>query len=124
MKRLFAFLTLFTLFLAACGERDTTYDNFAQCIADSGTTYYGAFWCHNCETQAELFGDSKDLLPYVECAQGGKDAQVALCEREEIGGYPTWEFPDGTRESGVQSLEALSEATSCPLPGEESIMMQ
>ncbi len=116
-------VTLFaTLLLLTACERDTTYDNFATCIADSETVFYGAFWCPHCADQKALFGDSVDLLPYVECDPNGKDSQTQLCKEEGIEGYPTWKFPDGTVKSGLVSLEDLSDLTSCPLPGEESIM--
>lgn len=118
MKKLLALVLLLPILLVAC-ERDTTYDEFAQCLDDSGTKYYGAFWCPNCQEQSELFGDSKDLLPYIECAQGGQDAQVQLCLDENIQGYPTWHFPDGSELTGKQSLETLSDYSGCPLPGEE-----
>ncbi len=123
MKKIFASLLAFSaVFLVACGERDVTLDPFAQCIADSGTTFYGAFWCPHCNEQKEAFGDSVDLLPYVECAQGGKDAQPELCEAEGVDRYPTWKFPNGTVTTGVLSFETLAEQTSCPLPGNETIL--
>lgn len=116
-------VTLFAaLFLLTACERDTTYDNFATCIADSDTVFYGAFWCPHCADQKKLFGDSVDLLPYVECDPNGKDSQTQLCKEEGVESYPTWKFSDGTVKTGLVSLEDLSELTSCPLPGEESIM--
>lgn len=121
MRKLFSFILLSSTLLLAC-ERDTTYDSFAQCIADSGVQFYGAFWCPHCKDQKDIFGDSADLLPYVECDPNGKDSQAKLCEDENIGNYPTWEFPDGSKETGVYTLEELSEATNCPLPGEGSVM--
>lgn len=94
------------------------YDQFASCIAESGTTYYGAFWCPNCQNQEALFGRSAKLLPRVECSTPDGRGQLQVCQDAEIEGYPTWEFPDGTRVTGTQSFEALAEATSCPLPQE------
>jgi hypothetical protein len=122
MRKLLA-LSLLTLTLLGC-ERDTTNDLFAQCIADSGAVFYGAFWCPHCQDQKKEFGDSKDLLPYVECDANGKDSQAGLCKSKGVKSYPTWEFPDGTMKSGVLTFEELSTATSCPLPGEESLMVQ
>jgi hypothetical protein len=119
MKKFLSFLLIIaSISLIAC-ERDTTYDEFAQCLTDSGTVYYGAFWCHNCQEQAKLFGDSKDLIPYVECDAGGKNPQVELCLEEGIDAYPTWRFPDGSELLGLQTLKTLSEKSYCPLPGEE-----
>lgn len=90
-------------------------DSFASCIADSGTIYYGAFWCPNCKNQEALFGRSARLLPRVECSTPDGKSQLPVCQEAEIKGYPTWDFTDGTRKTGVQSLEALAEATSCSL---------
>ncbi len=91
-------------------------DAFASCIKDSGTTYYGAFWCPNCKNQEALFGRSAKLLPRVECSTPDGKGQLKICQDADIKGYPTWEFANGTRESGTQSLERLSEATGCLLP--------
>lgn len=123
MNKFFTLFILSAFLLAAC-ERDTTYDAFSQCLADSGVKYYGAFWCPNCQNQTKMFGDSKDLVPYIECDQNGKDSQYALCNQENITKYPTWKFPDGRIETGVQTLEDLSAWSGCALPGEESVMLK
>ena len=91
-------------------------DAFASCIKDSGTTYYGAFWCPNCKNQEALFGRSAKLLPRVECSTPDGRGQLQVCQDAGIKGYPTWQFVDGTRESGTLSLARLSEATGCALP--------
>src|ERR1700677_3533911 len=44
------------------------YDAFAQCIANTSTTFYGAWWCPHCQAQKTEFGDAAKYLPYVECA--------------------------------------------------------
>jgi hypothetical protein len=123
MKKL-AILFLSLLALTGCGTRDTTNDAFATCIANSGATFYGAFWCPHCQDQKKEFGDSKDLLPYVECDANGKDPDLAACNANNVVSYPTWIFADGTKATGLQNFEELSEATSCALPGEESVMFK
>jgi thiol-disulfide isomerase/thioredoxin len=40
------------------------YDEFATCIAGSGATFFGAFWCPHCLDQKRDFGRSAKLLPY------------------------------------------------------------
>lgn len=122
MKKILAITIFSILLLAACGERDIRYDAFATCIADSGAKFYGAFWCPHCKNQKELFGDSVDLLPYVECAEGGKNAQVELCKEENIQQYPTWKFKNGELRTGEQTFQELSELTNCPLPGNETVL--
>ncbi|MDP3874957.1 MAG: hypothetical protein Q8Q22_00335 [bacterium] len=91
-------------------------DAFASCIKESEATYYGAFWCPNCKNQEALFGRSAKLLPRVECSTPDGSGQLKVCQDADIKGYPTWEFANGTRESGTLSLERLSEATGCLLP--------
>lgn len=96
-------------------------DNFAQCLKDSGATFYGAFWCPHCNNQKKLFGSSKSLLPYVECSTPNGQAQTQICIDKNITGYPTWEFADGTRPfQGEVSLSDLSAKTGCPLPVEDN----
>ncbi len=97
---------------------DTKYDAFAQCIKDSGATFYGAFWCTHCQAQKKLFGSSAKLLPYVECSSLDGRSQLPVCTEKNIEGYPTWEFADGSRLGGEVSLDVLSEKTLCPLPTE------
>ena len=91
-------------------------DAFATCIAESGATFYGAFWCPHCQNQKAMFGTSARLLPYVECSTPDGNSQLPVCNDAGVKGYPTWEFADGSRESGEVSLERLAEKTSCTLP--------
>jgi len=104
------------LFLVSANSKPGKLDEFAQCLKDRGAVFYGAFWCPHCQNQKAMFGKSQKLLLYVECStQDGKD-QLAVCQEKKITGYPTWEFADGSEESGEVSLEKLAEKTSCPLP--------
>lgn len=92
---------------------------FAQCIKDSGTTFFGAFWCPHCLDQKSAFGKkAAALLPYQECSTANRQ-QNNICKEEGIESYPTWEFPDGKRLSGELSFFELAENTGCPLPGNE-----
>lgn len=92
------------------------YDTFAQCLGEQGATFYGAFWCPHCQEQKSLFGKSDGLLPYVECSTPDGQGQLPVCVDAGIQGYPTWEFSDGERVSGVVSLQALASKTGCELP--------
>jgi len=92
------------------------YDTFAQCLQDKGAVFYGAFWCPHCNDQKKAFGSSQKLLPYVECSLANGQGQTQACLDKKIASYPTWEFADGTRENGKQTLEKLAEKTSCVLP--------
>jgi thiol-disulfide isomerase/thioredoxin len=91
------------------------YDDFAQCISDSGTKFYGAYWCPHCQSQKALFGKSVKKLPYVECAVS-QDKQTQICIDNKIESYPTWEFSDGSRVTGELTFTELAEKTSCAVP--------
>ncbi len=96
------------------------YDELAQCISDSGATFYGAWWCPNCERQLSDFGKSQTLLPYIECANPDR-SQTAICTEASVTAYPTWVFPDGRRLEGTQKIEDLATITECVLPGESEV---
>ena len=88
---------------------------FAKSLAAVGTTFYGAAWCAHCTAQKELFEDGGPYLPFVEVTnpdrtpnQIGIDAQIST--------FPTWEFPDGSRLMGPQSLETLANRSGIPIP--------
>ena len=91
-------------------------DGFAQCIKDSGTIYYGAFWCPHCQATNKMFGKSKALLPYVECSTPDGQSQTQICKDKGINGYPTWVFPDGSVLTGERTLQELADKTACQLP--------
>lgn len=92
------------------------YDAFSQCLKDKGAVFYGAFWCPHCQNQKAMFGKSAKLLLYVECSTPDGRGQAPLCQEKEIKGYPTWEFADGSRETGEVALAKLAEKTGCFLP--------
>lgn len=92
------------------------YDDFAKCLKDNGATFYGAFWCPHCQNQKKMFGTSDRFLPYVECSTPDGNGQLTNCKEKGIETYPTWEFSDGSRETGEIALSRLAEKTSCQLP--------
>lgn len=89
---------------------------FAKCLKDKGAIFYGAFWCAHCQNQKAMFGSAASALPYVECSTPDSQGQTAICRQKNIPGYPTWEFKDGTKQEGEQTLVQLSSFTGCPLP--------
>lgn len=91
-------------------------DSFAQCLKEKGAVFYGAFWCPHCRNTKQLFGSSQRLLPYVECSTPDGRNQLQVCKDKGIESYPTWEFSDGSRLTGEQSLDTLAEKTGCVLP--------
>ncbi|MFA5934129.1 MAG: hypothetical protein WC795_02835 [Candidatus Paceibacterota bacterium] len=92
------------------------YDAFATCLKDKGANFYGAFWCPHCQQQKELFGRSKNLLPYIECSTPDTKGQTLICQEKKIESYPTWIFADDSRLTGEIPLQELAEKTSCVLP--------
>lgn len=92
------------------------YDTFTQCVADSGAIFYGAFWCPHCIDQKTEVGTAAAYYPYVECSTPDRHGQLPECQEAGITGYPTWEFADGSRESGHVPLEILAAKTGCILP--------
>ncbi len=115
-----ALLILLGVSIFALGNKEDRqpgkYDSFAKCLKEKGAVFYGAFWCPHCENQKKMFGTSARFLPYVECSTPDGKGQTATCKEKQIKGYPTWEFADGSRESGELSLKHLSEKTGCSLP--------
>lgn len=93
-------------------------DQFATCLKDKGTLFYGAFWCPHCQNQKTLFGRSAKLLPYVECSTPDGQGQLQTCKDANIVTYPTWQFNASTtdRLTGEITLATLAEKTSCVLP--------
>ena len=87
------------------------YDTFATCIKNTGTIFYGAFWCPHCQAEKKLFGSSAKLLPYVECSTADGKEQTAVCKEKGIKSYPTWVFPDLSELTGEVSLATLAEKT-------------
>lgn len=111
-----ALVVVLVIVLSTSGS--SKYDNFAQCISDSGTKMYGAYWCPHCQEQKKLFGSSWDNVAYVECATPGSNQQTSACNAAGIKSYPTWIFGDGKQISGVLALEQLGTFTNCQLPAE------
>ncbi|MFT7557477.1 MAG: hypothetical protein ACI83D_000142 [Planctomycetota bacterium] len=105
------------LIVAGSIKANKPYIAFAQCLEEKGATFYGAWWCPHCVAQKGDFKGAKNHIPYVECSTPQKD-QTEACKTAEIASYPTWEFADGTRVSGAQTLATLASNTGCPLPGD------
>jgi uncharacterized membrane protein len=70
---------------------------------------YGGFFCSHCYNQKQLFGREafKENINYVECHPDGKNPQLALCEKEKISGFPTWDIK-GKKYPGTRPLEELA----------------
>lgn len=92
------------------------YDGLAQCLTQKDVKFYGASWCPHCAEQKRIFGNSMKHIAYVECAlPGNQQGQTQVCVDAKIENYPTWIFPDGSRETGVQMPKDLAEKAGCAL---------
>src|SRR5690606_19856775 len=92
---------------------------FAQALAAAGTKFYGAAWCPECTAQKQLFEDGGKYLPFIEVTNPDRTPnQIAI--DNDIQTYPTWEFPDGSRLEGLQSLATLAERSNLTIPTSDS----
>ena len=88
---------------------------FAQCLTEKGVKMYGASWCSHCQNQKALFGEAWRDVTYIECALPTGRGQTAACQAAGIQAYPTWEFPDGSRQTGELTFKQLGEKSGCPV---------
>lgn len=91
---------------------------FAQCLTEHGVKFYGAYWCPHCQAQKKLIGtEAMKEIDYVECAiPGNQSQQTQVCVDANIESYPTWEFANGSRQTGEMTFAQLADKTDCELP--------
>ncbi len=119
MKKLLLPIVLWlSIILAGCGTTDTQTKTaaspiakFANCIKDSWAKFYGTTWCSHCKDQKAKFGDSAELLPFVDCDKNG-----AICEKAWVKWYPTWSFSNWSKLEWAQEFVTLASKTSCQSP--------
>jgi len=102
--------------IVSYNQKPGKLDSFAKCLKEKKATFYGTFWCPYCNDQKKMFGKSAKYLPYVECSTANGNNQLPVCSNQNIEGYPTWIFADGSRQSGKIGLKELAEKTNCELP--------
>jgi len=111
------------VYLSRSNGTDSGKENvaFAQCLTEHGVKFYGAYWCPHCQAQKKLFGTAAmDAIDYVECAlPGDQSKQTQVCIDADIQSYPTWEFADGSRETGELTFRQLADKTGCEAPATE-----
>ena len=103
-------LAVFLYFKVMEDYKPGAYDDFAKCLNQKDAVMYGAYWCGHCKDQKKMFGNSFKYIDYVECTE-----MEETCDKEGIGGYPTWKFADNVTKEGVLELMELSELTGCGL---------
>ena len=107
MSRRVLWLTVVGVLVVGARPAAANLNDFARCLTRVGATYYGASWCPHCAAQNNLFGTALRNIKYVECSEGCRG----------VHSFPTWEFADGSRFSGVASLSLLANRTGCALDG-------
>jgi len=80
----------------------------ADCLTEKGVIMAGTDTCPACIEQKRQFGNSFAKIEYKNC-----DYEPTWCLENNITGYPTWVFPDGTQYRGVQNLGFLQEQAEC-----------
>jgi hypothetical protein len=97
-------------------KRGSRLEAFAKCLAAKQAKMYGAYWSPHCADQKEMFEASFQYVPYVECGVPGSHDEAAVCKDAGIKHFPTWQFEDGERQEGTQTLQSLVTKTGCSLP--------
>ncbi len=96
------------LFDPAAGPEKPYLKALAIHLHDSGTRFYGAYWCPACQQQKALFEASAQRLPYVECTPNGRTgAHSFACVANNIRDFPTW-IIGGNRHTGVIPVDELA----------------
>jgi cyclophilin family peptidyl-prolyl cis-trans isomerase len=101
--------------LFAEGEAANDLVDFAKKIGQSGAKMYGAVWCPVCNQQKALFEDGGKYLPFIEVTNPDRSLN-SVGTSKNITTYPTWEFADGSRLTGLVSLATLSQKTGVAIP--------
>ena len=112
IKLIIGAIVLFGAVLMYLGYVESTkpgiYDEFAKCLTEKNFIMAGTDWCHVCQQQKELFGNSFKHINYKNC-----DREKQWCNEHGVDSYPRWFDSEGKDYGGVQSLETLSTLSGC-----------
>ena len=99
------------------GEGESAPDlvAFAKALTQAGTKYFTAAWCPHCNAQKAMFDDGANYLNAIEVTNPDRTLNE-VGTANNITSFPTWEFPDGTRISGLQTLQTISERAGVAIP--------
>ena len=97
------------------GEDAPNLVEFAKALTQAGVRFFGADWCPICTQQKELFQDGKVFLPFLEMTNADR-TRNATAISENVTQYPTWEFANGSRATGLQTLQQLSTLSGVAIP--------
>ena len=97
------------------GEDAPNLVEFAKALSQAGVRFFGADWCPFCTEQKALFQDGAQFLPFIEISNPDR-TRNATGISENVTTYPTWEFGNGQRVTGVQTLQQLSTFSGVAIP--------
>jgi cyclophilin family peptidyl-prolyl cis-trans isomerase len=97
------------------GEAQPDLVAFAKALDQAGVQFFGAAWCPFCTEQKQLFEDGGKYLPFVEVTNPDRTPN-SLATQNNVTTYPTWEFPNGQRVTGLQTLAQLSSLSGVAIP--------
>jgi len=97
------------------GENSPGAEALAKCLTEKGVKFYGAYWCGHCQNQKASFGSAAQYLPYIECVDKTTGQLSEVCKTAGIEAFPTWIFPDGTKQMGEIPLQELAQLAGCPV---------
>ncbi|MDZ4850954.1 MAG: tandem-95 repeat protein [Pirellulaceae bacterium] len=97
------------------GEAAPDLVAFAKSLRDAGVIFFGADWCPNCIQQKKLFEDGSQFLNFVEVTNPDRTPNTRG-NTEGVFTYPTWQFQNGSRQTGVLSLAQISSSSGIAIP--------
>ena len=100
------------------GEAADDLVQFAKDLDSAGVKFYGAAWCAACTQQKQLFEDGGDFLPFVEVTNPDRTLNSVGVDNSIVS-FPTWVFPDGSREESVLTVSELSSRSGVVIPQSE-----
>lgn len=90
---------------------------FAQALAATTTRFFGAAWNETTTQQKELFQDGGQFLPFFEVTNADRTLNALGTQNNvALNQLPTWVFPDGTRATGVLSLQTIAQRSGVIIP--------
>jgi len=84
------------------------WEGLAKHLTVKGVKMYGAYWCHVCIQQKKLFGDTFQYVTYVESSTPDGKNLTDVAKVANITAFPTWIFPDGSRNVGLMTYDELA----------------
>ena len=119
MKKLFSFLLVSCLISQILEVRaEISLSNnplkvqaLSECLAEQKATMYGTKKCGHCQAQKEMFGPYFKNIRFVDCRANRESSRE--CNRQNIGKFPQWIFPNGQVIVREASLDTIAQRAGC-----------